>query len=91
MKFFNLETVADWRTAMRLWSIRLGAFAASMVSFAVADPGTFSSILFAITGYMPAELRLPFAVAVGVLVFGLIYAFRVTKQKKLGVESETAE
>lgn len=83
MRLPKIELVTDWKTALKMWSIRLGAFASAVIGFVIADPGTFATILFNVVGFLPFELRLVVAVVVAVIVFAVIGITRLTKQEKL--------
>lgn len=87
LKLPKFHMVADFRTAMQMWSMRLGGFAALIVGYVVADPGTVATILFSVVQYVPEEKRLVLAVIVALFVFGVIYFFRLAKQEKLSAPS----
>lgn len=91
MQLPKIELVADFRTALRMWSIRLGAFASLIVGYVMADPGTVATILFNVVQYVPEGARLAMAVGVALFVFGVIYFFRLAKQEKLSGPAPAAE
>lgn len=84
----NLELiVSDWRTAWKMWSIRLAAAASAIIGYIINDP----SVLFAVAGSLPEPLRIVFSALVGLLVFFLVAFTRLTKQKSLDPEAGESE
>lgn len=79
MKLPKLELVTDWKTAARMWSMRLNLIASALVTYVIATP----SILFSLVGFMPEGRRVALAIASGMFVFVLVALTRLTKQEKI--------
>lgn len=71
--------IPDWRTAFKMWSMRLNAVASAIIAYLIADP----TFLFNVVGFMPEGRRVALALGIGVLVFILVAITRLVKQENL--------
>ena len=78
----KISLIEDWKTAHKLWSVRLSAFGAMLLSFVAMFP---ADALW-LWNVMPGEVRslMPenFAIVVGALVFALSVISRIVKQNE---------
>lgn len=83
-KKFSL-VIPNWRTAFKMWSMRLNAVASAIIAYLVADP----TFLLNVVGFMPEGRRVALALGIGVLVFVLVAITRLVKQENLsGAEAK---
>lgn len=75
-----MQLVATWRTAWRMWSVRLAAVAGILATILSANP----ALLLGLIAFMPdGALRYVAAAAVGAVVFIIPTITRLAQQSKL--------
>lgn len=75
--FKKVELVADFRTAMKWGSMKLGVIAAVIAGYVAMYPG----VLLELSRYLPEPYRPVGTVLISAAAFGVIYLVRNTKKK----------
>jgi len=72
----KIEMVANFRTALRFWSIRAGVLVSLVIGYVINNPDAAAQVL----NVLPPEARTWLSGPISLFLFGVIYFLRMVKQ-----------